>query len=177
VYYRDGTESIGTATDLGSVAQPAPFVVAPGKTAAQLAHADFKKDGTPLFFYSNGDTSNGTTTGRVSYPGHCGTGTTIHEIGHAVGLLHEQTRVDRDDHIVVNYANIQSGKSSNFDKHSVSTASDHGAYDFESIMHYDSYAFSANGQPTITKKDGTTFNAQRTTLSAGDTAGIATLYP
>lgn len=176
-YYRDGTESVGTAGDLASISQPAAFSVAAGKTPAQLAHADFEKDGTPLFFYSNGDTSNGTTTGRVSFPGHCGTGTTIHEIGHAVGLLHEQTRVDRDDHIVVNYANIESGKSSNFDKHSTTTAADHGAYDFDSIMHYDSYAFSANGQPTITKKDGTTFASQRTSLSPGDIAGITTLYP
>lgn len=176
-YYRDGTESVGTPADLASVSQPAPFSVAGGKTPAQLAHADFRKDGTPLFFYSNGDTSNGATTGRVSYPGHCGTGTTIHEIGHAVGLLHEQTRVDRDDYVVVNYANIQPGKSSNFDKHSVTSAADHGPYDFESIMHYDSYAFSSNGHPTITKKDGSTFSSQRTALSPNDIAGLTTLYP
>ena len=44
-------------------------------------------------------------------------------------------------------------------------------------MHYDSYAFSANGQPTITKKDGTTFSSQRSSLSPGDLTGIATLYP
>src|SRR5690606_3752116 len=49
--------------------------------------------------------------------------------------------------------------------------------DFNSIMMYDSYSFSGNGAPTMVKKDGSTFNAQRNGLSSGDKAGINLLYP
>ena len=43
-------------------------------------------------------------------------------------------------------------------------------------MMYGSFSFSSNGQPTITKKDGSTFNIQRAGLSAGDKSGIDIMY-
>ncbi len=43
-------------------------------------------------------------------------------------------------------------------------------------MMYGSYAFSKNGSPTITKKDGMTFNAQRNNLSEGDILHIREIY-
>ena len=52
-------------------------------------------------------------------------------------------------------------------------------YDFDSLMHYDAFAFSANDQPTITPVDHTvplTRLGQRTVLSATDVRHIKALY-
>jgi hypothetical protein len=109
----------------------------------------------------------------------CSTGNAIHEIGHALGLLHEQSRTDRDDYVIINKDNIEAGLEHNFDtwEDRGYTGGQTGAFDFGSIMMYPSSAFSSNGQPTITKLDGSTFSAQRTALSAGDLVGFKFLYP
>ncbi|MBS2017970.1 MAG: hypothetical protein JST00_34155 [Deltaproteobacteria bacterium] len=71
-------------------------------------------------------------------------------------------------------ANVLPVHAHNFDKHRY--GNDHGAYDFDSVMHYDSYAFSSNGQPTIVRKNGALI-PDPTVLSAGDVASIAAMYP
>lgn len=110
----------------------------------------------------------------------CTTGNTIHEIGHAIGLWHEQSRVDRDNHITIHFDNIQSGREYNFQTYQAS-GYDGDEFttnlDFGSIMMYSPYSFSRNGQPTITKKDGSLYSAQRTALSNGDITGANAMYP
>jgi Astacin (Peptidase family M12A) len=111
--------------------------------------------------------------------GSCSKGSIAHEICHAAGLWHEQSREDRDNFVTVNLANVQDGKAHNFDKH-VADATDFGVYDYGSIMHYSSTAFSKNGQPTITVKipPGTagTVIGQRDGLSSKDKTALNTIY-
>lgn len=110
----------------------------------------------------------------------CSTGSTIHEIGHAIGLWHEQSRVDRDRHIKILYENIQSGREHNFKTYAESGYDGKeftSNLDFGSIMMYGPYSFSSNGKPTITRADGSTYSVQRTSLSVGDKEGINSMYP
>lgn len=105
----------------------------------------------------------------------CSAGSAIHEIGHALGLFHEQCREDRDNFIKVVEENIDPGYKHNFAKH-VTDASVVGQYDFGSIMHYPATAFSINGKPTIVTKDGQPIG-QRNGLSPGDIEAGKKIYP
>lgn len=105
----------------------------------------------------------------------CGLGAAIHEIGHSLGLWHEQSRSDRDAHVTILAQNIDPKQLHNFDKH-ILDGTDLGTYDFGSIMHYPRNAFSINGQDTIRTKDGEEIG-QRNGLSAGDISAIRMLYP
>ncbi len=69
----------------------------------------------------------------------------IHELGHTLGLKHEQQRPDRDDFVTIHEENIQPGRESNFAKLSASSVLTTSDYDFQSIMHYDTTAFSIDG--------------------------------
>lgn len=77
----------------------------------------------------------------------------MHECIHALGYNHEQCRPDRDDHVNVFFENIDPAMAYNYDKMS-DTLTFGTAYDTRSIMHYNSYDFSNNGQPAVLAKDG-----------------------
>jgi hypothetical protein len=103
----------------------------------------------------------------------CSTGNAIHEIGHTIGLWHEQSRQDRDLFVRIQWQNVEAGKEHNFNQH-ITDGDDVGPYDYGSIMHYDRKAFSKNGQDTIVPATPASIG-QRTTLSAGDIAAANSL--
>ena len=111
---------------------------------------------------------------RYAGPG-CDKGSTIHEIGHTVGLWHEQSREDRDRFIRILFENIEAGKEHNFDQH-ITDGDDIGRYDFGSIMHYDRFAFSKNDNPTIETLHGESIG-QRSGLSDADIQAVNFMYP
>jgi hypothetical protein len=77
-------------------------------------------------------------------------GSIIHEIGHAIGFWHEHSRPDRDSYIEVLEGHILPGLGDNFQKIPIQSADSLGTpYDYSSIMHYNEYAFSKRGRPTI----------------------------
>lgn len=78
----------------------------------------------------------------------CTVGTLLHEMGHVIGLWHEQSRADRGAYVTVSYANVIKGSWGNF----LSNTNDEqilAPYDYASVMHYLPYAFSANGLAVI----------------------------
>ncbi|XP_075966294.1 hatching enzyme 1.2-like [Anarhichas minor] len=102
-------------------------------------------------------------------------GTVQHELLHALGFNHEQTRSDRDNHIRVVLQNVQSGMEHNFRK--IATLNQGTPYDYGSVMQYHKTAFSKNNQPTmvpIPNSNVSFGNAKE--MSRNDIARLNTLY-
>lgn len=105
----------------------------------------------------------------------CPRGSVIHEILHAAGFLHEQSRNDRDQHVQIVWDEIIAGERSQFETRP-DLSYDVGPYDYASILHYGPRAFSRTGKPTIIPKIPGVTIGQREGLSALDRAAIETVY-
>ncbi|XP_066998547.2 low choriolytic enzyme isoform X2 [Anabrus simplex] len=70
-----------------------------------------------------------------------------HELLHAWGFHHQHSVVGREKYIRINWENIIEENIKNFLKQD---SDDFGLpYDYDSVMHYDRFAFSKNNKPTI----------------------------
>lgn len=85
----------------------------------------------------------------------------VHEIGHAVGFFHEQSRPDRDQYVKILWNNIRRNNHSNFKKRRPSKVNSHGVgYDYSSVMHYGQRDLSKNGKLTMKIVNRTQFEDQ-----------------
>jgi len=154
---------------VGSVYQ-IPYIITSGSTnlttaitqfnATFMGQIQFVVQSTETDYVNfNLDTANQSgvcesSVGRVGGPQQvggsitCTVGTLLHELGHVVGLYHEQSRPDRAAYVNVLYANVIKASRSNFDQIS-DNAQVTGSYNYASVMHYIPFAFSRNGGPTI----------------------------
>uniref|UniRef100_A0A0N5C2U0 Zinc metalloproteinase n=1 Tax=Strongyloides papillosus TaxID=174720 RepID=A0A0N5C2U0_STREA len=73
-----------------------------------------------------------------------------HETMHALGFVHEQSRDDRNRYLKVYLENVKPGTEENFIKLGSKKAKRYDIpYDYGSAMHYSSYAFTKNKEPTM----------------------------
>nr|XP_055072655.1 hatching enzyme 1.2-like [Misgurnus anguillicaudatus] len=99
-----------------------------------------------------------------------------HELNHALGFYHEQSRSDRDQYIRINFENIAPDMAYNFVKKN--TNNQNTPYDYSSIMHYRRTAFAIQaGLVTITPiPDASVSIGQRKEMSDIDILRINKLY-
>jgi hypothetical protein len=111
----------------------------------------------------------------VGGSGTCTEATILHEMGHTVGVWHEQSRPDRDTYVTVNYGAVIKASRSNFDK-LLDNDQEFGPYDYASVMEYPAYSFSRNGEPCIETIPAGIPLSNPTGYSAADIDGIDRLY-
>ncbi len=105
-----------------------------------------------------------------------------HELAHALGYIHEQSRPDRDASVNVLLACVQAGMEHNFNI--AASADQYGPYDFDSVMHYGQTAF-LEPSPVCTRtivvkppnEAWQTLIGQRDHLSDMDKLTMSFLYP
>ena len=108
-------------------------------------------------------------------------GIVLHEIQHALGRVHEQSRPDRNKFVVILSDNVREDRLSNFALFSEELVTTQGiAYDYWSVMHYGQFAFSKDRGllRTIETLDPAqqTSIGQRDGMSDSDIAHVNTLY-
>ncbi|WKY04835.1 hypothetical protein Q1695_005668 [Nippostrongylus brasiliensis] len=81
----------------------------------------------------------------------CGlVGIAAHEFMHALGLMHTQSRNNRDKYLKVDLTNVPAAQQSNYDKMETTNEIDYVPYEYGSVMHYDAKSFATSGSSLVT---------------------------
>jgi hypothetical protein len=108
----------------------------------------------------------------------CTTTTILHEMGHALGLYHEQSRADRDSYVNYMEQNIDKPNYGDFDIIGDGTVASSGLYNYASIMEYGPFTFDKDGvSPSLeTIPAGMVLSTDLPQYTTGDLDGIMRLY-
>ncbi|RDW66418.1 metalloendopeptidase [Coleophoma cylindrospora] len=149
----------------------------------QPAWAEFRKWDQGCFSQQMGAPSSGATIvnldspnfwDRLTFSKVCNTpGTAGHEIGHLIGLAHEQQRPDRDQYVRVLTNRIDPNFLDQFDI--LPWIDTSLPFDYNSIMMYSNTAFSKNNKPTIESLTNQEINPYDT-ATQGDYAAVNKAY-
>ncbi|KAK6490670.1 low choriolytic enzyme-like [Huso huso] len=102
-------------------------------------------------------------------------GSVQHELFHALGFYHEQSRSDRDKYVTIMWENIEEAYKYAFSKEDTNNLDT--TYDYSSIMHYPSFAFTKSGNPTILPiLNPKRYIGQRVGMTATDIKKVNRLY-
>lgn len=143
------------------------------QTYLKIERADMEPCQSPVGYYSAGIDS-------LKFGGSCmQLSVMVHELLHVLGFGHEHQRIDRNKYIVVNYTNVQSGFTNQFDLDNPTYYDTQDIpYDINSIMHYQNFVFSkflnSITNSIVNEKDFMTMYALSTyTLPLGNNYGLA----
>ncbi|CAG5136641.1 unnamed protein product, partial [Candidula unifasciata] len=178
--------SVGKCADLQVLIEAAMTGIQ-NSSCIQFKRRNTEKDYIRFIMPSSGCYS---PIGRVGGPQDIGLGdgcfahgTIQHEILHALGLWHEQSRSDRDEYIKVMWDNIPREHYSNFGTRSLSESHQiflTMPYDYGSLMHYSNNTFAIDRhKPTLVPKQDLprgVVMGQRAGMSQGDVDKINALY-